>query len=83
MKYEYTPTGVCSTKFIFEIEDDIIKDFIAIGGCDGNLKGISALIKNKSVDDTISALKGINCRNRGTSCPDQISLALLSYKNHK
>ncbi len=81
MEYVYTPKGVCSTKMIFDIEDNIIKDLQVVNGCNGNLKGISSLIKGMSVDEVISKLSDIKCGFRDTSCPDQIANALKEYKN--
>lgn len=82
MKYTYKPNGVCSLEMIFDIdENNIIKDLKVIGGCNGNLKGISQLIKNMNIDDVIKKLSGITCGYKNTSCPDQISKALLKYKN--
>ena len=75
-KYSYTPKGVCSRQFNFEIEDGIIKSFEAIGGCNGNLKGIGCLLKGRSVDEVIDTLTGVTCGNKPTSCPDQIACAL-------
>ena len=81
MEYRYKPNEVCSTEMIFDIdENDIVKDLKVIGGCNGNLKGISALIKGMNVDDVIQKLSGILCGYRNTSCPDQISKALAEYK---
>lgn len=76
MTYEYTPRGVCSRKMIFEIEDGILKDIQIIGGCSGNLQGISSLVKGMPVDEVIARLEGINCGFKGTSCPDQLAQAL-------
>lgn len=83
MIYEYEPKGVCSMKIIIDIENDIVKDAKFIGGCDGNTKGVSSLIKGMKIDDIIERLKGIDCRMRGTSCPDQLAKALEEYKNRK
>ena len=79
-KYSYTPKGVCSRKFNFEIEDGIIQSFEAIGGCNGNLKGIGCLLKGRSVDEVIDTLTGVTCGNKPTSCPDQIACALKAYR---
>ena len=81
MEYRYYPTGVCSREMIFDIDDGIVKDLITIGGCNGNLKGISSLIKGMKIEDVISKLEGIDCNGRGTSCPDQISKALKEFLN--
>lgn len=79
MHYTYYPKGVCSRQFDFEIEDNIIKDLVVTGGCNGNLKGISSLIKNMNVKDVIEKIKGTTCGFKDTSCPDQIALALENY----
>lgn len=76
MTYEYTPKGVCSRKMVFEIEDGILTDVKITGGCNGNLKGISMLVKGMPVDEVIKRLEGINCGMKGTSCPDQLARAL-------
>ncbi|MBO5183006.1 MAG: TIGR03905 family TSCPD domain-containing protein [Bacilli bacterium] len=81
--YEYNPIGVCSTKMIFTIEKNKIIDLKIIGGCPGNLQGISQLVKNMDIDEVIIKLKDIKCGMKKTSCPDQISKALEKYKNNK
>ena len=83
MKYEYKPVGVCSKKFVIEIEDGVIKSLEIVGGCPGNTIGISHLVKGMKVDEAIEKLKGIECGFKGTSCPDQIALALEEFKNRK
>lgn len=80
--FEYTPKGVCSRKIILDInEDNTIEKLEVIGGCNGNLKGISALVKGESVDHVIDRLDGTLCGMKPTSCPDQIAEALKAYKN--
>jgi len=79
MKYEYTPRGVCSRKMIFDIEGGVIRSLEVIGGCNGNLKGISSLVEGMRVDDVISRLEGISCGGRPTSCPAQIAEALKKF----
>lgn len=76
MTYEYTPRGVCSRKMLIEVEDGIVKDLKVIGGCNGNLQGISALVKGMKIDDVIEKLSGLDCGGKGTSCPDQLARAL-------
>ena len=76
MRYQYIPRGVCSRLIELEIEDDIIKECRFIGGCNGNLKGIGALVKGMEVEEAIEKLEGIDCGGRGTSCPDQLAKAL-------
>lgn len=84
MEYRYQPKGVCSTEMIFEIDkNDVVQDLRVINGCNGNLKGISALIKGMKIDDVIGKISGIKCGLRNTSCPDQIARALIEYKENK
>ena len=79
MKYEYIPSGVCSKKIEFVInDDDTIESIEVTGGCNGNLKGIAALCKGRKKDEVISLLDGIKCGFKNTSCPDQIAQALKS-----
>lgn len=80
MRYEYIPKGVCSMKMIFEIDGNIIKNLEIVGGCPGNTAGVALLVRERNIDEVINMLKGIPCREKGTSCPDQISMALEEYK---
>ncbi len=76
MTYEFTPRGVCSRQMIINVEDGIVKDLQVVGGCHGNLQGISALVKGMKVEDVIARLDGIRCGAKPTSCPDQLAKAL-------
>ncbi len=76
MKISYQPKGVCSRLMNIEVEDGVIQNLEVIGGCNGNLKGISALVKGMKVEDAISRMEGIHCGFKSTSCPDQIAQAL-------
>lgn len=76
MKYVYKTKGTCSKEIIVELDNNIIKNVEFLGGCNGNLKGISSIVKGMKVDDVIEKLKGITCLGRPTSCPDQLSKAL-------
>ncbi len=80
MEYIYTPKGVCSMQMIFDIDNNVIKNLKIIGGCPGNTIGVSRLVVGKTVDEVIEMLKGIPCGARGTSCPDQVAIALEEYK---
>ena len=71
-----TCDAVCSTQIDIELEDDIIRSVRYTGGCNGNTQGISALVVGMKKDDVIDRLAGIDCKGRGTSCPDQLSRAL-------
>ncbi|MBQ3532497.1 MAG: TIGR03905 family TSCPD domain-containing protein [Oscillospiraceae bacterium] len=76
MIYTYRPKGVCSQKMIIELEDGIIKNVEVLGGCHGNLQGISALVRGMRAEDAIARMRGIRCGFKNTSCPDQMSKAL-------
>lgn len=82
-RFEYNPVGVCSSKMIIDIDNDIILNIKVIGSCPGNTVGISKLCCKKNIDEVIELLKGIDCRGRGTSCPDQLALALIDIKQKK
>lgn len=76
-----TPSAkVCSKQIDIEIKDGIIQKVVYTKGCDGNAKGIGALIKDMSVEEAIRRLEGINCGKRGTSCPDQLAKVLKALK---
>lgn len=81
--FQYKPQGVCSQLMQIAIDGDVVEDLQVIGGCHGNLQGIGKLVKGMTVDEVISRLSNIDCRGRGTSCPDQLAKALVAYKNHK
>lgn len=83
MIFRYRPEGVCSQEMIIDIEDNIIKDLKVIGGCHGNLQGISKLVQGMTIDEVIDRLKGIKCGFKPTSCPDQLAKALEEYKNRE
>ena len=76
MEHIYRPRGVCSREMRVELEDGIISKVKVIGGCDGNLKGISSLLVGMRAEDAIARLEGIRCGFKNTSCPDQLSIAL-------
>ena len=76
MKYTYKTKGVCSSTINFEVEDGVITSLQFVGGCNGNLKGISSLCVGMKVQDVIERLEGIKCGFKSTSCPDQLAKAL-------
>lgn len=77
MKYSYFPTGVCSRQINLELDGNgKITSCEFVGGCSGNTQGICMLVKGMNAKDAVDRLKGIDCRGRGTSCPDQLSKAL-------
>ena len=76
MVIEYTPQGVCSRQMLIEVEDGVVKSFQVLGGCHGNLQGISKLVEGMKVEDVIARLDGIRCGGKESSCPDQLAQAL-------
>lgn len=75
----YEPKGICAIGIDFTVEDGKVGDVVFTRGCDGNHKGISALIKGMKVEEAIERLRGITCGPRDTSCPDQLAKALEAY----
>lgn len=80
MRFEYKTKGTCSQFIQFEIEDNKLKNVQYIGGCNGNLKGISSLVEGMDIDDVIARLEGTTCGMKATSCPDQLATALKEAK---
>ena len=76
MVYTYTPKRVCSQQIQFEIDNGIVKNVSFAGGCNGNLKGISALVEGLPWDEVVKKLSGITCGFKNTSCPDQLAAAI-------
>ncbi len=77
---KYKTNGTCSTMIDLDVDGDIIRSVSFTNGCNGNLQGISSLVKGMKVDDAINKLKGIKCGFKSTSCPDQLARALEAYK---
>ena len=80
MHYEHTNKGTCSRSILFDIEDGKVKNVQYIGGCNGNLKGIGALVEGMDIDEVIARLEGTTCGMKATSCPDQLAKALKAAK---
>lgn len=77
MTHTYIPHGVCSRQMNIELDDNgKIIDCEIIGGCAGNTTGVCTLVKGMDAQEAVDKLKGIDCRGRGTSCPDQLAIAL-------
>lgn len=79
MKFQYRPRGVCSQSIELDMDGNVIKSVKFYGGCNGNLKGIGALVKGMTAQEVISRCSGIRCGMKSTSCPDQLAKALESY----
>jgi len=76
MQYEYKTKGTCSQRILFDIDDGVVRNVQFIGGCNGNLQGISRLVEGMKVEDVIARVDGIHCGMKATSCPDQLATAL-------
>ena len=76
MKYDFSPKGVCARRLEFELDGDIVKNVQFMGGCNGNLKGITSLLKGMKAQDAIERMEGLTCGPRPTSCPDQVAQCL-------
>ena len=78
---QYLTQGTCSQLIdVTADENDVIQQVFFLGGCNGNLQGISKLVVGQKIDDVVARLNGIRCGNKPTSCPDQLSLALKALK---
>ncbi|HIR22548.1 MAG TPA: TIGR03905 family TSCPD domain-containing protein [Candidatus Scatosoma pullicola] len=81
--FTYSTRGTCSRQILFDVDaENKLRGVRFIGGCSGNLQGVSRLVEGKNIDEVESLLRGIRCRN-GTSCPDQLSKAISEYKAEK
>ena len=75
--FTFQPHGVCSSEMQVDLDDqNIIQELRVVSGCHGNLQGIAALVKGMPAEEAVRRLKGIDCRGKGTSCPDQLARGL-------
>ena len=82
MQFEYKTKGTCSQRIFFEIEDNKVHNVSYLGGCNGNLQGISKLVEGMDIDEVIARVEGVTCGMKKTSCPDQLAQALKAAKAH-
>ena len=78
--YQFKTKGTCSQMIYFDVQDNKVTDVRFMGGCNGNLKGIGALVEGMDIDDVIARVEGIHCGMKSTSCPDQLARALKEAK---
>ncbi|MBO5936281.1 MAG: TIGR03905 family TSCPD domain-containing protein [Clostridia bacterium] len=76
MTHSYKTRGVCARGISFDIEDNIVKNIKFSGGCSGNTQGVAKLAEGMTADEIIARLSGIKCGFKGTSCPDQLAMAV-------
>lgn len=81
MKYTYKPRFVCAQEIDFELDGNIVKNIKFTGGCNGNLKAISKLLEGQTVEYIEQKLRGNTCGMRGTSCADQLAIAVREAYN--
>ena len=81
MEFTYKTKGTCSQMINFEVKDGKVYNVQFFGGCNGNLKGIGALVEGMDIDDVIARIEGVKCGMKKTSCPDQLAQALKEAKN--
>lgn len=79
----FNTKGVCPKEIIISIQDGILTKVTFKSGCNGNQQAVSRLVEGMRIESVIEKLKGINCGEKGTSCPDQLSKALQEYLNNK
>ena len=82
MEFTYKTRGTCSREIAFEVENGKVKNVQFYGGCNGNLKGIGALVEGMDIDAVIARVEGITCGMKATSCPDQLAQALKTAKDN-
>ena len=84
MKYDYSPEKICPSTITVDMDGDILKEVTFVGGCNGNLKALSSLVKGMHYKDIKEKLSGIHCGFKDTSCPDQLVKAIEeAMKNQK
>ena len=82
MEFTYKTRGTCSREITFAVENGKVKNVQFYGGCNGNLKGIGALVDGMDIDEVITRVEGIKCGIKATSCPDQLAQALKAAKEN-
>jgi len=76
--YDYKPRGVCPRRISFDLDGNTVHNVSFLGGCNGNLQAISRVVEGMTVEQIEGFFKGINCSGKGTSCSDQLAIAVRS-----
>ena len=80
----FTTSNVCARQIDFDIDENgYIHNVVFLGGCNGNLQGISKLTEGMNAEEVIKRCEGIKCGFKNTSCPDQLALALKAAMEQK
>ena len=82
MEFTYKTKGTCSQMITLEVNDGKVSNVKFFGGCNGNLKGIGALVEGMDADEVIARVEGTKCGMKATSCPDQLAQALKQAKEN-
>lgn len=82
-RYSYRTEDTCCTRIDIELHDNTVVHVEFHGGCHGNLQGIAKLVEGMPVASVVERLNGINCKTKGTSCPDQLSKALIALQGEE
>ena len=80
MQHSYRTKDVCSMQINFDLNGDVVRNVVFIGGCNGNLKAIGKLVEGMDADQVIALLKGNTCGRNFTSCADQLTKAIQAAK---
>jgi len=84
LEYQFKPKGVCSTRFDVVVNDDgVIESMEVKDGCNGNGKGVSRLVKGRSIHEIIELLDGTTCGRKPTSCPDRLAKMLAGIRDEQ
>lgn len=79
----YQTKGTCSEQIHIEIDNDMIKEVKFVKGCPGLTQALERILIGIGVEEVIQKLEGIQCLDKGTSCPDQLSKALKQYTSKR
>ena len=80
--FEYEPQRVCSKQLFFDLDDENrLHNVKFVGGCPGNLPAIAKLVEGKDAKEIADILRGNPCGGRGTSCADQLAIAIDTALN--
>lgn len=76
MTHRYQTRGTCSREITFDLTDGVVTNIQFLGGCHGNTQGVARLAEGRTAKEVIERLRGVDCKGRRTSCPDQLALAI-------
>ena len=76
MQHTFKTRGTCASEITFELDGNVVRSVSFRGGCNGNLKAVSALVEGLTVEEIERKVKGITCGFKNTSCSDQLARAV-------